>query len=213
MRLGLIGDIHADVRALEDALRHLDALGVACILCAGDLVGYGAEPDEAVALVRDRGIPCIRGNHDRWALERRQVLGPRGWQPARLDDDTWAFLEGLPAAMAVEVGGRRLAVHHGAPGSDLEYVTPYKPLPASVVDFWAGPGADVLVLGHTHIPMIERMVGGGAIVNAGSVMGVPGVQTSSSFAVVDLDDLAVRVHDIRLGRVIRRDPLTLPDLG
>jgi putative phosphoesterase len=211
MRLGLIGDIHADVRALEGALRHLDALGVAKVVCAGDLVGYGSQPDDAVALVRDRGIPCARGNHDRWALERRRLLGPRGWQPARLKDDTWAFLEALPPALAVEAGGRRVAVHHGSPASDLEYVTPYKPLPPSVRDFWADSDADLLVLGHSHIPMIERLAGG-TIVNAGSVMGVPGIQTSYSFAVVDLLDLAVRVYDVRLGRVIRRDPVTLPDV-
>ena len=120
---------------------------------------------------------------------------------------------GVVRALTVDAGGRRLAIHHGSPGSDVEYVTPYKPLPASVRDFWSGTVADVLVLGHSHIPMIERVPGAGVIVNAGSVMGVPGIQTSYSFAVVELDVLAVRVYDVRLGRVIRRDPVTLPDLG
>src|SRR3954452_1340381 len=84
MRLGLIADIHADPRALEATLRHLEALRVEEIVCAGDLVGYGAEPDAVVTMLRDRAIPCIRGNHDRWALERRQVIGIRGWKPAAL---------------------------------------------------------------------------------------------------------------------------------
>src|SRR4051812_25321170 len=54
--LGLIADIHADHRALEAALRHLDQLGVATILCAGDLVGYGTHADAVVELLRARAI-------------------------------------------------------------------------------------------------------------------------------------------------------------
>jgi putative phosphoesterase len=208
MRLGLIADIHADARALEGVLRGLDAHGVGRIVCAGDLVGYGSQPDEAVALVRDRAIPCVRGNHDRWALERRQVIGPRGWRPAVLTDDTWGFLASLPPSARIELGGRVLEVHHGSPAGDTEFVSPYKPLPASVERFWDATDARVLVLGHTHIPMIDRGPRG-MIVNPGSVLGVPGVQTSYSFAVLDLDDLSVRILDIRTGREIRRDPVYL----
>src|SRR5262245_63927968 len=136
MRLGLIADIHADPRALEGALRGLDALGVDQVLCAGDLVGYGDQPDAAVALIRDRAIPCVRGNHDRWALERRQLIGARGWKTAVLRDDTWEFLNALPVSDRRAWAGRALAVYHGSPGSDTEYVTPYKPLPASVDRHW-----------------------------------------------------------------------------
>jgi putative phosphoesterase len=211
MRLGLIADVHADPRALDGALRGLEAQRVDQILCAGDLVGYGGQPDAAVATVRERAIPCVRGNHDRWALERRQVIGPRGWRPAVLRDDTWEFLEALPARLRLDWGGRVLEVHHGSPGSDTEYVSPYKPLPASVERFWDEGGARVLILGHTHIPMIDRGPRG-TIINPGSVLGVPGVQTSYSFAVVDTETLAVRIHDIRTGREIRRDPVFLDDV-
>ena len=216
MRLGLIADVHADPRALERALRGLDAHGVEQILCAGDLVGYGDQPDAAVALVRDRGIACVRGNHDRWALERRQVIGRRGWKPAVFRDDTWEFLQALPASDRQAWAGRVVAVYHGSPAGDLEYVTPYKPLPDSVEQFWTRDGAEVLILGHTHIAMVNRGPRG-TIINPGSVLGVFGVQTSYSFAIVESDALAVRIFDIRTGREIRRDPVYLdeerPDRG
>jgi putative phosphoesterase len=206
MRIGLIADVHADPRALEDALRGLASHGVDQILCAGDLVGYGNEPDAAVAILRDRAIPCVRGNHDRWALERRQVLGPRGWKPAVLRDDTWDFLQALPASDRHVWAGRVLAVHHGSPARDTEYVTPDRPLPESVERFWAAGDAQVLILGHTHIPMIHRGPCG-TVLNPGSVLGVPGIPTSYSFAVVDPEILAFRLFDIRTGREIRRDAL------
>src|SRR3954467_7076986 len=121
MRLGLIADVHADPRALEGAPRGLDRYGVDQILCAGDLVGYGGQPDAVVAMLRDRAIPCIRGNHDRWALERRQTIGPRGWQRAVLREETWEFLHALPECARRTCAGRFLAVYHGSPESDTEF--------------------------------------------------------------------------------------------
>src|SRR3954447_11257629 len=210
MQLGLIADIHADHHALEDALRLLDGLGVATILCAGDVVGYGAHADAVVDLLRERAIPCIRGNHDRWALERRQVIGVRGWTGAELSESTWEYLRGLPTSLRVAGGGRPIAVYHGSPAGDTEFVTPYKAIPESVEKFWDESDAEVLVLGHSHIPMVERTPRG-TIINPGSVLGVSGVQSSSSFAVVELDELAVRWHEVRTGRELRRDPIFLGD--
>ncbi len=210
MRIGLIGDIHADIRALETALRHLDQLDVEQILCNGDLIGYGSQPDSVVELMRARQIPCIRGNHDRWALERKQVIGMRGWKPAKLKDSTWEYLERLPTSLQWTARGRIMMIHHGSPASDTEFVTPYKPPPPSVEEFWAQTDAELLVLGHTHLPMIDRNPGQ-ILINPGSIMGVPGIQTSYSFGIVDLENLAVMVHEVRTGREIRRDPVFLPD--
>lgn len=210
MMLGLIADIHADHRALETTLSHLDRLKVASILCAGDVVGYGAQADAVVEVLRAREIPCVRGNHDRWALERRQVIGPHGWKRAELSEETWAFLEGLPPCLSVTRGGRRITVYHGSPASDTEYVTPYKLIPRSVEQFWDESDAEVLILGHSHIPMVERTPRG-TIINPGSILEVTGVQSSYSFAVVELDELAVRWHEVRSGREIHRDPIFLGD--
>lgn len=209
MKIGLLGDIHGDTRALESALRHLETLRVDQLLCTGDLVGYGYQSDSVVARVRSLAIPCVRGNHDRWALERRQLIGPRGWRPATLLDDTWDFLEHLPASHSLTIEGITIEVHHGSPASDTEFVTPYRPLPDSVTQFWDRSDASVLVLGHTHLPMIDRQLGGGTLVNPGSIMGVPGIQTSYSFAVLEVPSLAVRVFEVRTGREIRRDPVFL----
>jgi putative phosphoesterase len=208
MRLGLIADIHGDMRALEATLARLDDLGVDRVVCMGDLVGYGSEHDAAVAAIRDRAIACIRGNHDRWAVERRQVFGLRGWRAAELNDDTWEFLEALPASLRLECDGRVLEMHHGSPASDTEYVTAYKPLPPSVEEFWERGGARVLLLGHTHIPMIDRGPSG-TVINPGSTLGTPGIQTSYTFAVLETGGLAVRVYEVRTGREIRRDPIDL----
>jgi putative phosphoesterase len=210
MRLGLVADLHGDIRALETALRRLEALAVDQVFCGGDLIGYGSEPDAVVAAIRDRGIGCIRGNHDRWALERRQMIGLRGWRAANLRDQTWEFLCGLPTSLRLDLGDPAIVFYHGSPASDTEPVTAYKALPPSVEEFWGQSETRVLVLGHTHIPMIERGPRG-TVINPGSVHGVTGVPTSYTFAVLDTDNLSVRVYEVRTGREIRRDPIDIDE--
>lgn len=61
MKIGLIADIHGNLQALERVLAALDAAGVELVLCVGDLVCYGANPNEVLALVRERGIFCVTG--------------------------------------------------------------------------------------------------------------------------------------------------------
>jgi len=208
MRIGLLGDIHGDLRALESTLRHLDSHGVDQLLCTGDLIGYGWQADEVAALVRSLAIPCVRGNHDRWALEDRRVLGARGWKPAQLADETWELLGSLPTSIRWRAAGALIEVHHGSPASDTEFVNPYRPLPSSVHQFWERADASVLVVGHTHTTMIDRSCRG-LILNPGSIVGVSGVATSYTFAVLEMPSTAVRLYDVRTGREIRRDPVFL----
>lgn len=67
-RVGIISDIHGNFAALEAVLKQLDDEGVDQIICCGDVVGYGARPNECVDKVRERNIPTIAGNHDHAAL-------------------------------------------------------------------------------------------------------------------------------------------------
>ncbi len=63
MRVGLLSDIHANLVALEAVLASLgkvDALWV-----TGDTVGYGPDPGDTLALLRERGALLVQGNHDR----------------------------------------------------------------------------------------------------------------------------------------------------
>ena len=64
MRLGIVSDIHANIEALEACVKALDAGGVDRIVCLGDVVGYGASPNETCALIRARAAHTILGNHD-----------------------------------------------------------------------------------------------------------------------------------------------------
>ena len=203
MKLGLISDIHGDPLALELAWSHLTVLGADRIVSAGDLVGYGPFPDRSIAFLESRKIAAVRGNHDRWALERG---------PGRADEFgeaipsavTLSYLASLPVLLRFAIEGRTVVVAHGSPSSDMEYIAP-KSHPADVLDeMLEALDADVLVHGHTHAPMRYRGTRG-LVVNPGSVVSMPVVRSSRTFAMVDLATLAVTFHDVETGK-----PLDVP---
>jgi putative phosphoesterase len=204
VKLGLISDVHGDPVALELAWAHLTVLGAEAIVCAGDLVGYGPRPDEAVAFVTERRIPSVRGNHDRWALRR----GPGVFDPfggGAPSATTLEFLRGLPEHVELPFGRRVGVVVHGAPGDDMEFITRKAHPPKALRKLLSRLGADLLIHGHTHAPMWHRC-DLGLVVNPGSVISAPVVKTSRTFALVETDTLDVTFHDVESGALVEVEP-------
>ena len=169
--VGIITDLHADLGALRTALDRLDALGVDLIVCAGDIVDGGDEPEQVIALLREREIPCIRGNHDRWAVTRHDNGEPEHEGDARklfLKPATVAWLAALPTRWDATIEGVRVAVRHGTPKSDMDGI--YPDAAGSELSRWCEQAeADVLVVGHTHIPVMLHVAGGKLVVNPGAL--------------------------------------------
>ena len=166
MRLAVISDIHADAQALRDALVQAERLGCEQILCAGDVVGYGRFPSQTISLLRERDIPCVRGNHDRWAADPKMA----GSAPGPLTSDALSYLSSLPRMWHGLVAGVRVAVCHGTPRSDMDGVLPGRVTSSDVQRWLAATDADVLVVGHTHAAAAVTDVGGGMIVNPGALL-------------------------------------------
>lgn len=204
MKLGLISDLHGDPVALELAWAHLTVLGADRIVCAGDLVGYGPLPDKVVTFIEAHGVPCVRGNHDRWALERGPGV-PDSFRGGTPSAETLAFLKTLPFDMVFELGGKVVVVVHGSIRDDLEFVT-RKDHPPELLDAWLSSiEADVLVVGHTHEPMAYRGPNG-LVVNPGSVVSAPVVTTSRTFALLNLTSLEATFHDVETGGRVEPRP-------
>ena len=212
MKLGLISDIHGDPVSLELAWAHLTVLKADRIVCAGDVVGYGPFPDRVIAFVREHQIPSVRGNHDRWALERG--LGVRdefgGGTPG---PETLAYLQTLPTDLLVSEASKVGVVVHGSPRSDMEFVTRPTHPPSVLRGYLQTLGANLLVVGHTHEPMWYRC-DRGLVVNPGSVVSMhlrrnsrrPPLSTSRTFALVDWGELSVTFHDVETGATVAVEP-------
>lgn len=169
-RIAVISDVHADVHALQDALSEIDRLDCDRIVCAGDILHYGLFPEETVALLRERRIPCVRGNHDRWAVGDASTVDTTG---RSLSEATVAFLEALPAKLWLAVDGVRILVVHARPGSDMDGIYPDEPS-STLLDRWCDDqGADVIIVGHTHMPLVRKTWKGRVVINAGTLMREP----------------------------------------
>jgi predicted phosphodiesterase len=128
MKVGLISDIHSDLDGLQKALGLLDSHGVEQIICAGDMVEKGQSGDGVITLIRERGIPCVKGNHEYIAVHKQGEMHKRGsaeglrHQP--LSDETIAFIESVPDKRLFDWAGKRLLMAHGTPWSDFVFLYP-----------------------------------------------------------------------------------------
>ena len=109
MRYGVIADIHGNLEALQAVLDQLDGAGVEQIICAGDIVGYGASPKECIRITRKRAAAVVAGNHD-WAVAGKvdtnsfngDAKDSVDWTRDHLSPDEIAYLGQLPLTVSME---------------------------------------------------------------------------------------------------------------
>jgi putative phosphoesterase len=201
MKLGLISDIHGDPVALELAWSHLTLMGADSIICVGDLVGYGPFPDRVVTFLQERQVPAVRGNHDRWAIERgpggRDEFGGATPSTATLD-----HLRSLPFEHVVDASPKIGVVVHGSPRSDMEFVQRRRHGRKALRNYLLELKCDFLVVGHTHQPMCFACADG-LVINPGSVVSMPVVDSSRTYAMFDLNTHDVIFCDVESGQRVK----------
>ena len=179
----VFGDIHANLPALEAVLAHMETRGsLDNVYCLGDLVGYGAFPNEVIELIRGRAIPTIMGNYDQgvghssddcgcaYRTAEARALGEQSiaWSNAHTGTENKAYLRSLRAPIPLTLGDHRLLLAHGSPRRINEYLYGDRP-DSSLERILDQAQADVLVVGHTHIPYHRVLPSGRHVINAGSV--------------------------------------------
>ncbi|GAP38885.1 metallophosphoesterase family protein [Piscinibacter sakaiensis] len=184
MRIALLSDLHANLRAFEACVADARALGTDRFALLGDLVGYGAEPAEVVDRVRalaDAGAWVLRGNHDTLAADppataRRIDEGGAAWTAERLGEERRAWLRGLPLMARV----RSACLVHASAESPAAW--PYvdderraaRCLEAALA---ADPSVRHVICGHVHVQrLFYRGAGRGLMAfepSPGAVVPVP----------------------------------------
>lgn len=155
MKYAIISDIHSNLEALQKALLIIDEKNVDEIICLGDVVGYGSNPNECVDIIRARCSAVVLGNHDAAALDpslahdfnpiaKRAVT----WTADHLTDESRMFLSALPL---VERRENVLFVHSSPnkPG-EWDYILDSDDAFSALHHF----EEKICFIGHTHIPGI-----------------------------------------------------------
>jgi predicted phosphodiesterase len=198
----IVSDIHGNLEALQAVLARVGDGDT--VVCAGDVVGYGPDPNECCDILREGEIECVMGNHDfvcanldrldegsegeGWTREDRLLCGQifeqknsvaqrsSRWTNEVLTAGNKGWLRGLP--LRLEVHG--LTLVHGKPGSMSDMLNEYV-LPGWAADRLSDEmGGHLLVVGHSHLPMRTAHV-----VNPGSVGQPRDRNWMASYAVLD----------------------------
>jgi len=160
MRAAVISDIHANLPALEAVLEDLSDREQDEIWCLGDTVGYGADPDRCVELVREAADVCLVGNHDLAVLGELDTATfsaaaatAVNWTRANSSGETLAFLAGLAPLET----SRDAALYHASPRDPIwEYVL----WPDQAAECLAVQEARVSLVGHSHIALFFSIADG-----------------------------------------------------
>ena len=214
MKIALIGDVHANLPALEAALSHARQHGVEAIWNVGDWVGYNAFPDEVVDRLRQEDALSIVGNYDLKAIsfkkkkeKWRETKRPKKWLAFKwaykqLSKDNRQYLRSLPQERRVELAGRRILLTHASPASNTEALTPETPK-KRLKELAALANADVVICGHSHRPF-SRQVAGVRFINTGSVGRPDDGDPRLSYAILDVTSGQFEVRHYRLDYDIGR---------
>jgi predicted phosphodiesterase len=181
MRIAVITDIHGNVAALEAALADIAARGIERVICLGDCASGMMWPRETTALLMEREIPSVRGNHDRWIVEHApDAMGRQDAVAfAETTEPQRQWLGTLPTRLMPAPG---VLACHGTPESDTQNLLEdpqggrLVPSPMPVIRERLGAdglAARIVLCGHSHQQSVIRLPNGPLVVNPGS-LGLPG---------------------------------------
>ena len=175
MRLAVFADIHANRQAFSACLDYARARGAERIICLGDYVGYGADPEWTVDVVMslvDRGALAVRGNHDSAVGTSAESMNAEAqavieWTRGRLSVAQQHFLAELPLTRQED---DRLYVHSEASTpAKWRYVQNASDAARSMV----ATQAQITFCGHIHQPALYSMSTAAKMTSFVPTSGVP----------------------------------------
>ncbi|MFC1708248.1 metallophosphoesterase family protein [Planctomycetota bacterium] len=239
MIYGILSDIHGNLEALEAVLLDMEEQNVERIICLGDVVGYGPSPAETAELVNCVAAATVRGNHERmvcakkidefvsplaataarWTcdqLKPRSRGGKKGSRLAR-KRELWSWLRELPQSVRHE----SFLFAHGTPADPETYIVTLEEAQRVFKDEL--DGAQILFVGHSHVPGIFHRNRDGRvdyvpgefgkryrigkrpmIVNAGSVGQPRDYDTRACYLVTDGSALRYRRIEYDMDRTVEK---------
>jgi predicted phosphodiesterase len=155
MRFAFISDIHANLEALEAVLNDIKGQNIDEVICLGDIVGYGANPNECIELVKSHCPETLLGNHDAAAVEllSTQHFNIHAkiaieWTEQNLKKENRNYLSALP----LKTNKDFLTLVHATPYEPnmWYYITSLEEAAFNFQFF----DTQICLVGHTHIPII-----------------------------------------------------------
>lgn len=170
-RLLIFGGVYSNLQALEALKRVAEEYNIPAgsIICTGDIVGYCAQPEECVKLIREWGLHSIAGNVEIQLREGKDDCGcdfteesrcdifSRNWYTyakRNLKKESLEWMNTLPDFLSFEYNSKKIAVMHGDYFNTSEFIFKSTPWDKKAENFSA-TGADVIISGHCGLPFSD----------------------------------------------------------
>lgn len=192
MKIAAISDIHGNIYSLMKVLEDIDEQKVDLVVCLGDLVGYGPHPNEVIALIKRREIPCLKGNYDASVVDgaftfiRDTSINSFSlpWNVEEVRASNKYYLSQLPTKLNYDINGVKVIFTHGSPYKINEYLFEDGENTKKVM---GEINEDVLICAHTHIPSYKKF-GNKVFINVGSV-GKPKIgRPNATYALIEIKE-------------------------
>ena len=212
MKYAIISDVHANLEALNSVLEDARCRGVDRFICLGDIVGYNADPEACVDIIRELGCPVVMGNHDAYTVAEKipEIVNGRArqsleWTRQHIRPDQHEWLSKLP--MQRRVGPLEIVHASLHQPEDWNYVLNA----IEAILHFHFQDTQVCFYGHTHNPMyftteerktfkdfkrIKLKPDVRYLVNTGSVGQPRGDDKRAQYTVYDTRKKVVRFHRV-----------------
>ena len=206
MKIVVLSDIHGNYDALRAFTEDYDELWV-----LGDLLNYGPEPSEVVAEIMAKATLVERGNHDdavvsaetppwkaRWRVTAEAT---RTYTASVLSDGQKAYIKSLPLHARVKRDGTTFFLVHATPSDPL--YGHHSPDSEEWVKEIATASADVLLVGHSHVPFLRKVVNA-IVLNPGSIGQPRNGDTRASYAVWQDGQFSLKTYSYPVEETVRK---------
>lgn len=203
MKIGIISDIHSNIQALNTILNEFDNLNVDKIICAGDIIGIGINPDEVVKtlIARKDKLVIVKGNHENYLLnglpemvhDNRLISNDEYqnhiWNHSKLSTESIEFIKELKDEELIKVNGKRIYITHYPISAYRKIV--YN---SELIDIFSNIDADIFIYGHTHKSNIFSH-DNKYYINPGS-LGCPNKSSITKGVILEINDNDIECHYI-----------------
>ncbi len=152
MRIAVLSDIHGNLDAFREVLQDMDHFRVDQVICLGDMIGYGPEPEETIRLIQERDIPSVMGNHEMAVVkpQLQEWFNPLARESIHktqtlLSAETLLFIRGLPSSQVIE----RFRFVHGCPSSS-PFIYLHQVSESRLMEIFRKSAEWISFVGHTH---------------------------------------------------------------
>lgn len=212
MKIGIITDVHSNIIALKAILKEFKKIEVDKIICCGDIIGIGPNPEETVQelMKNEDKLIAVIGNHEQYLLkglpknvhdDKRvmslEEIDNHKWTHSRLSENSKNFIRQFKILNIIEIEGKKIYIVHYPNNEDGIYKKHIKnPTIKQNQEIFSGIDADIFIYGHTHTTSINNK-NDKWYINPGS-LGCPVKSNIANAGILEIDKNEVYYEQLKV---------------